>query len=343
MKGRSIKIVIAVLLSSTAGLFWFVARSDDALPSAQATAGAPALALAQALSAPAAAISFTTGLEHLPQSLQGTEAPPGLIIDENGNLVVTHALRDFYDYFLSALGEESLATIRARAKAYMHKSLPARAYARADHVFDSYLAYRQNLTSTSQSSTLAGKLDLDALQQQRDTERALRSQYFEQDVVAAFFGSDDAYDNYSIARLKVQGDTRLSDAEKLRQTQALFAQLPADQQVSMKVMEQTLSLEQINTDCKKSHCAPDQLHSLRENVVGPEAADRLQALDDRRAAWNTRVSNYAQQRASILGMQGLSDQDKQAQIQQLQQQDFSVQERLRLAAFEGTIEGAAKK
>ena len=48
------------------------------------------------------ASQFTTGLENLPRSLQGTEVDGEIIIDENKQLVVTEGLRRLFDYFLSA-------------------------------------------------------------------------------------------------------------------------------------------------------------------------------------------------------------------------------------------------
>jgi lipase chaperone LimK len=315
-------------------MFWTLARPE--IPTATSvTSGERAPTLDQTLNAPAVNIAFKTGLEQIPQSLQGTEPPAGLVIDAAGNLVIRRSLRDFFDYFLSALGEESLATIRARVKAYMAKSLPPHADLQAERVFEGYLGYRVALQNIPQAGGKpAEQLDLAAVTTQKQQERALRSQYMDPEVVTVFFGNDDAYDNYTLVRLSLQKDKSLSDAEKKARLQTLFAQLPPDTQASMQSLQKFQDLEQLNTACQRQGCTPEQLHQQRAALVGEDAADRLQTLDVERAAWKTRVDVYLDQRAAILGNSSYSDSDKQAQIQQLQQNGFSPQEQLRLSAFE---------
>lgn len=310
-------------------------RASGAPVAAEATAGKQAPDLAAVLQAPAAQIRFSTGLEALPQSLRGTDPPPGLVIDASGNLVVRHALRDFYDYFLSALGEESLATIRERVKAYMAKSLPPRADATAQHIFEGYVAYRVALQNVAQAGGKpAEQLDVAAVAAQKAQEASLRAQYLSPDVVAAFFGNDDAYDRYTLARLKLQSDKSLTARQKDEQMKALFQQLPQEMQASITSMQNLQKLQDINNSCQQHNCSPAELHQARAELVGAEAADRLQSLDEEQAAWKARIDAYLTQRAAIMSNQSFSDSDKAAQIRQLQQSGFNAQEQLRLSAYE---------
>ena len=82
------------------------------------------------------ASQFTTGLEKLPRSLQGTEVDGEIIIDENKQLVVTEGLRRLFDYFLSALGEEEEAVIYARVESYIRSHTPEPAASQAVTIFD---------------------------------------------------------------------------------------------------------------------------------------------------------------------------------------------------------------
>lgn len=102
----------------------------------------------------------------------------------------------------------------------------------------------------------------------------------------------------------------------------------------MKSIQALQSLEQVKDVCQRQGCTADQLHQMRADLVGPEAADRLQTLDDQRAAWKGRVDEYLAQREVILANSSYTDGDKQTQIQQLQQNTFTTQEQLRLPAFE---------
>ena len=153
-------------------------------------------------------------------------------------------------------------------------------------------------------------------------------------VSAAFFGEDDRYDDYTLARLHVEQDTSLSPAERAARLSELFAQLPEATQASMRSIRSLQEVERIDAGCRQQGCTPEQWHQQRAAVVGEEAAVRLQALDAQRAAWSARLNAYLAQRAAILADPSLSEPARQAQIQGLQQAGFTAEERLRLPAFE---------
>jgi len=291
-----------------------------------AGAARPLPSLSSELSDATVAGVFETGLEHLPASLEGADPPVGLIVDGAGNLVVRRSLRDFFDFFLSALGEESLATLRARIQAYMAKSLPKKAYPQAESILDGYLGYRLALQSVVKAGGKpAAHLDLGAVASQKMQERALRAQFLPAHVSAAFFDDDDRYDNYTLSRRLVETDDALSDAEKNSRVAELFAQLPPATQASIRSLQ---ALHDVQRGCTKQ-----ELHQQRAAVVGEAAADRLQALDEQRASWASRVEAYVAQRAAILSDRSLTDAGKATQLNQLMQRDFNAHEQLRLPAF----------
>jgi len=299
-----------------------------------AGAARPLPSLSSVSSDPTVAGVFETGLEHLPASLEGADPPVGLIIDGAGNLVVRRSLRDFFDFFLSALGKESLATLRARIQAYMAKSLPKKAYPQAESILDGYLGYRLALQSVVKAGGKpAAHLDLGAVASQKMQERALRAQFLPAHVSAAFFDDDDRYDNYTLSRRLVETDDALSDAEKNSRVAELFAQLPPATQASIRSLQALHDVERVTTECVQRGCTKQELHQQRAAVVGEAAADRLQALDEQRASWASRVEAYVAQRAAILSDRSLTDAGKATQLNQLMQRDFNAHEQLRLPAF----------
>lgn len=339
-RSRIAKAGLASVLAAAACVYWYMNSAATApaggAPSASGQA-APAwdVVLRGAMDEPAGAQRFETGLEELPRSLQGVDPPAGLIVDGAGNLVVRRSLRDFFDHFLSALGEEPLGTLRARVKAYMSKSLPAQAYQQALPIFDGYVGYRLALQSVPKAGGKpAEQLDLLAVALQKQQERTLRAQFLPVHVATAFFGDDDSYDNYTLARLRVERDSALSDAEKKVRVAELFAQLPVDTQASIQSLQALQEVERIDALCMQERCTADQLYQQRAALVGVPAAKRLQALDEERAAWTARVNTYLAQRTLILGDDALTESVKQAQIQRLKQGGFSEEEQLRLPAFE---------
>lgn len=279
---------------------------------------------------------FITGLEQLPASLSGTEVDGELLIDEQGNLYVTRRLRDLFDYFLSTVGEESLPTIIQRVKAYIRHRTPEPAQSQAISLFDQYMAYRAALRDVPEAGGKpADQIDLDAIMTQKAAEQRLRQQYFSPEVIQAFFGDEDAYDQYTLQSLKIARNTQLSAAEKAEKTAELLKQLPEGLRESMQSTVQYQSLEQQTAAWKARKGSAAELRQLRLNLVGSEATGRLEVLDQDNAQWQRRVDAYLLEQRKIISNPQWSAEQKQLMVVSLRrQQGFSESEQLRLPAFE---------
>ena len=99
--------------------------------------------------------------------------------------------------------------------------------------------------------------------------------------------------------------------------------------------------DRVNADCRAKGCTPSELQQRRIAVVGELAAARLQVLDEERLAWTLRVQTYFAQRAAVLSDESLSDASKRRNVQMLQHQSFSEEERLRLPAYEQMMDQPA--
>ncbi|MGV8597295.1 lipase secretion chaperone, partial [Pseudomonas aeruginosa] len=68
----------------------------------------------------------------LPTSFRGTSVDGSFSVDASGNLLITRDIRNLFDYFLSAVGEEPLQQSLDRLRAYIAAELqePARGQAR---------------------------------------------------------------------------------------------------------------------------------------------------------------------------------------------------------------------
>lgn len=284
---------------------------------------------------PVDASTFVSGLEQLPASLRDTEVDGELEVDAAGRLKITNGIRRLFDYFLSATGEEPLETILARIRAYIRHKLPAGPAAEAEQLLDAYIAYKRGLDGIQQvAPPVGGQIDLQAVKYQMQQVGALRSQYFSAEVIAAFFADEDAYDRYTLARLEVMQDRQLSAAARAQQLAALEQQLPPALQESLKAINQYQNLQALTDDWQKRGGSPAELRQIRENLVGPEAADRLENLDRERAQWSQRMSAWLAERAAILANPALGDQDRQMQVSAARQQRFQVSEILRVESLE---------
>lgn len=323
----------AASLLGLAGLLYWLSPGPDGALQGEALPG-PAMASSGPANAAPPPAYFTTGTESLPASLEGTEVDGELEVDANGRLKITHGVRRVFDYFLSGVGEEPLETALARIRAYIRHQLPPLAAAEAERLLESYIAYKRGLDAIPQAQPAGNTLDISALQRQLQQVQALRSQFFTPEVITAFFGDEDAYDRYTLARFELMQNKNLSPAQRAQQLAMLEGQLPVEMRESIRVINQVQSLEALTEDWKQRGGSPAELRQIRESLVGPEAADRLETLDRERAGWDSRMDKWYGERAAILGNQNLSQTDRQRQLEELRRSRFSAEELARVASLE---------
>ncbi|NOI30273.1 lipase secretion chaperone [Vibrio coralliilyticus] len=234
----------------------------------------------------------------------------------------TSSSRDLFDYALSSLGEQELDQIKARIQ-----SLPKdqQGLVVDEALFETYLQYKTELETlesiTSQQITLT---DLEQLHQQI---MALQSQYFTDEQIQTLFGEENRLRQLAIDKLAIA--TQNLDAES--QAQWLEETL-ADQPDYIQQAERN---NQLIIGLNKSAQMDEQnKHLTRVELVGEEAAERLDKLDAKREQFNTQLDSYLQQRSVILSDNTLSDDDKQSQIAYLREQSFDSVQWRRIEALE---------
>lgn len=284
--------------------------------------------------------AFVTGLERLPRSLKGTQVDGEIIIDENKQLVVTEGLRRLFDYFLSALGEEEEAVIYARVESYIRSHTPEPAASQAMKIFDQYIAYLKAIPAIEKrygnlqlQATKNGELDLNVVAQQRQDVAKLRQQHFDKATITAFFGAEDAYDDYSIAMVKINQDKQMSDAQKEAAKQDYISRMP-DNATKANIAQQA-NLEELisrTEQLQAKGATAEELYNMRRELVGAPAAARLAQVDQEDANFDQRFKQYQAQKQQLLS-QNADKAQAQTQIHQIEQQLFNETERKRLAGY----------
>ena len=278
---------------------------------------------------------FDSGLENLPGSLTGTEVPDGLKVDANGNLVVSLELRDLFDYFLSTLGEEDIDTIVARMRAYIDDQLPGAAAAQAHAILNDYLAFRESLTDLPQAGgQINDQLDISAVRQQQAEIRARRQQYLPPEVEQAFYQHEDTWSDFGIARLEILQDDSLDPQTRAQRLDALRQSLPMTIQSDLDAILRYQDLQSLSAELAARGGSEADLRLLREQVVGPEAADRLESLEQERAQFQSRVDQWLVRRAALLADENLAISDRQQQVEQQRARYFTEQEQVRVTTLE---------
>jgi len=258
----------------------------------------------------------------LPDMLAGT-SPPRLPLETGGHLAKKHAVRDFFDYFLTTQDDLPPAAVDKLVRKYIAAQLdgiPAADEALA--VWQRYTTYRTAVNQLPTPSAIPGsKPDFDALQQAIDQRAALVSRTMGE-WSEAFFGAELLRTRTDLARLRISADSSLSAAEKTARLTALDATLPPEQRAALeRVQQQQASIDAI-AQMQKQGASPDAVRAQVTQTLGPEAAERVVQMEQDEQSWQGKYADYAAQRAQIDKL-NVSQQERTAQIARLRQQFFA--------------------
>lgn len=286
----------ALALVLACGLIY--SRSGSAQPSGRedARSAAPAplpprkapARPARAAPRPETASAEAAAPGELPASLSGTEVDGGLDVGPDGHLILGPRALALFDYFLSASGEESDAAIRARIEAYARAHLDEPALGEALDLLDRYLAYRE-AGHTLRIPDGAGAAErLSAV-------RELRRKHFGDDA-DALFGDEERAAEAAIAKSEILKDPAVPPEDREDLLAAADARLPASAREARAKATSVLDLRADEDALRADGAGEDVIRRYRESKFGPDAAERLQALDRRRADFRARVDAFREER-----------------------------------------------
>ncbi|EZH81151.1 lipase chaperone [Ectopseudomonas composti] len=275
----------------------------------------------------------------LPSSFVGTEVDGSFRVDAAGNLIISEDIRRIFDYFLASIGEESLDASVSRLRSYIDSQLQEPARARAQALLEQYLSYKRELVMLERD--LPQMANLDAMRQRETAVQALRARLFDSETHQAFFAREEGYNRFTLERLAIQHDGKMSAEEKGVAVDRLRASLPEElQDAVLPQLQQELRQNTARLQAEGASAA--QIRQMRQQLVGAEATTRLEALDSQRQSWQKRLDDYLAAKARIEASEGLSGSDKRAAIEALAAERFDERERLRLDAAE-QLAAASKK
>jgi len=283
----------------------------------------------------------------LPDSLEGTVMKQALVVDEQGHLRISSDIKRVFDYFLSTIDEEELDTILARINEYLEYHLDQPGLDESKQILAQYIGLKQALFDFEQqrSATLKSMVEggqisqnremyLTLLTEQLNAQSALRMEYLNPEVYEAFFAEDEAFDQYSLARMTIESDASLSSDQKQQALSSLDSLAPAHIVESRERAQVTDVLKERTAQLKTQGASQQDIRTLRTEMLGIEAADRFDMLDQQREIWKTRLSEYLAQRSEILSLEGISVQERQLQVDSLRSSQFNTREQIRVRVYE---------
>lgn len=275
-------------------------------------------------------------IKHLPTSILNTPLPELLDINQDGSLFINIKILHLFEFYLSAIGEESLELIVARIKYSLKEQLTAQALSEALHILEGYLQYRNEITALKQEYNQNFSIDDYSFEQVINTRNELidaRWRFLSRDVIAAFFEQEDEYENYMLSLTRISRDNNLSEDQKINAIATLNVQTPRW------LIEQQNSANQLNeyrqqySEMVSQGASDSELKILRGLAFNVEVSDRLSTLETQRSQWQQRLNEYRVELATIVAVES----DRQAQqtlIKALRSQHFNTREIRRVSALD---------
>lgn len=332
---KKMVVMVAATIAVFAGIL--LLNTNDVPPQEVGPPYSPtAMPVSTGLALPSAASTINTGLEQLPASLQGTQVDGVLRADKDGNLIINHDVRRVFDYFLSTLGEESLAKIEQRLRAYIRHQLPATAVPQAEQLLEDYLALNRALSSLQapEETDLNITLETGILRERLLSMQSLRRQHLPADVVDVFYADDDALDQLALGRMDIMQDPTLSPTEQTQALAAIEQSLPLHLLGVMNELNKQQQMDALTVHLRDNGGSDADIYQLRESFFGPEAADRLAQLDESRQQWQARMTRWLSERDHLLAVKNIDDTDRQQQIDRLRRDYFEPVELYRVEILE---------
>lgn len=243
-------------------------------------------------------------------------------------------LKRLFDYYLSAVGEQSIEAITQQINSELDRRLPASQAREARRLLALYLEFKRELVALEQKPELTGP-GVQAIRRRLMAMQDLRSGFFSAQETQGMFGFDDAYDMDAVARLEISQNPALSDAQKREQLAALDAAMPLALRQERDASRMVVRIEQMAEAMRAKGANDDEVYRMRAKELDPQAASRLAEVDREEQAWKSRIAIYLSERSKLL--QAHADapaSQRQLALTQLQQSQFTPEERRRLAAYE---------
>ncbi|WP_045453001.1 lipase secretion chaperone [Vibrio campbellii] len=230
--------------------------------------------------------------------------------------------KDFFEYSLSSLGEQDLEAIKETVNAGESQK---NALGISSELFDTYLAYKEALSKLEPFE--GGSLSLQELKRLDDAILAMQRTFFTDEQIAQLFDEENRLRQLAIDKLAIQAAKLDANTHQQMLEETLAAQ-PEYIQQSERNNALVLQLNQA------SGMDAQEKYLTRVDLVGEEGAQRLQALDDKRATFNTSLNDYLKKRAEILNNDFLGKEEKKLEIAGLREQSFEEKQWRRIEALE---------
>lgn len=250
-------------------------------------------------------------------------------MDSNGNLIPTPSLRQLFEYYLSAMGEESPQLLVARIEKELGRlGEPARS--EALNILGNYLDYKLALGDLEASYSRGPGGGLRETERRMQEIQGLRRTWLDADTADAFFAREEAVDRFQLELRRIAGDDTLTEEQRAQALSDAERALPAPLRRAREDTRRFAEYEQVRQDLADN---PEALKAWREDAFGSEMSQQLAKVEARQKAWEQRWQAYRAERQA-LERAGLAGPEREAAIDALRDRYFTGPERVRAKALD---------
>ncbi|MGR6870737.1 lipase secretion chaperone [Pseudomonas sp. HK3] len=273
----------------------------------------------------------------LPQSLADSPPPSPLDTNTQGELIINTKVKRLFEFYLSAMGEDTLAECIVRIRHALTQQLSGNALTTGMQLLEGFLQYQNHIGEIK--NDFSSRYDdqtysLEKVKEMKQNVRESRSLFFSQEASLAFYKQEDEYDDYMIKKVAIRSNHDLTAEQKQTEYELLNSASPSwisqqEQQASLvnNVKAQEKALREKGAD-------DAAINQLRVDNYGEQAAQNLAALDQNRAQWASRVTQYRVESEQILSSSNYTQEEKTQLLQDIRQQHFSGSELVRISALD---------
>lgn len=307
-RGAAAALLAALLVLGVSG--WFALRS----PEAGGGAGTPPSVAGNDGAADRAGRAEAAGTSFL------APRPPGPLADPLLVPGLRYAIDAFLNDALEAGATEDPQEIKRRLRVLADRHFAADVRERALALALRYVDYRAALGSVPPPADMSDAKAVRTAMQARDS---LRQQFFEPAEYEALFAEEAALDRHTLARMEIAGDRTLTASQRADAMRAAEAALPEPLRAARQASVAHLAAADQTADLNARHADDATRHAERSARYGEAAAQALARRDEEDRQWQRRLDQYQQARAAT---------GEGPALQQLRQQLFTLEERLRVDA-----------
>lgn len=265
--------------------------------------------------------------EPFASSLEGTDIDGSLKADAQGRLIVDLETRDFFDYFLNTAGEVGEGEVVDQIRRMAESHLPESAVIDAMDLLEQYIDYKEkaiaiNNEPVDPEATQSAEGQVQVLKQGLSDMKRARRETMPSEAVDAFFSLEEAYGEFTIERMEIQGNSELSTEEKQQQMRLAEEQLPEPiRETERSIQETNEHQQQVKETMEQAGSPEDAADELERLGLSEDQVDDMVEQMQRDEQFEDSYADYRRKREELLDS-GLSNQDREQALEELRREHF---------------------